>query len=454
MGMCADFAIHDTDGHNPHAHILLTVRPLNENGTWQYKTEKEYLCIKDGEEKGFTASEFKTAQKQGWEKQYRYKVGKKKEYLTPSSAQEKGYERIDKHPKSSRYGRQNPISQQWNSDEQLCIWRANWADAVNEMLARNQINATIDHRSFADQGITEQPTIHEGYIAQNMEKKGMIADRCEINRQIRADNKMLRELKAKVAKLAEAVEKSIPIIAETLEAIRNHMIFIQYHLLHNEMQKEVIHDWMNHFNPILNKYNTVKKELKAKVTERKELNVQKDKTSILNPIRHIKLNQQLTTITEEIEELKSRKEQLIFQAECSTDKDMTNLSKKYDQMNNNLDILDSQDISLKKQLEKDAAAFREEKFHPEPEQYTELLDTRIQIRPDFRDKLIEQLKGTFGKYYDYHRRDIAANEVDYLNVEDPDVFSHRAWELEYQRKQEMRRNQPARTKKRSYDMEL
>ena len=57
------------------------------------KTEKEYLCIKDGEEKGFTASEFKTAQKQGWEKQYRYKVGKKKEYLTPSSAHEKGYER-------------------------------------------------------------------------------------------------------------------------------------------------------------------------------------------------------------------------------------------------------------------------------------------------------------------------------------------------------------------------
>ena len=412
MGMCADFAIHDTDGHNPHAHILLTVRPLNENGTWQYKTEKEYLCIKDGEEKG--------------------------------------YERIDKHPKSSRYGRQNPISEQWNSDEQLCIWRANWADAVNKMLARNQINATIDHRSFADQGITEQPTIHEGYIAQNMEKNGIIADRCEINRQIRADNKMLRELKAKVVKLAEAVEKSIPIIAETLEAIRNHMIFTQYHLLHNEMQKEVIHDWMNHFNPILNKYNTVKKKLKAKVTERKELNVQKDKTSILNPIQHIKLNQQLTTITEEIEELKSRKEQLIFQAECSTDKDMTNLSKKYDQMNNNLDILDSQDISLKKQLEKDAAAFREEKFRPEPEQYTELLDTRIQIRPDFRDKLIEQLKGTFGKYYDYHRRDIAANEVDYLNAEDPDVFSHRAWELEYQRKREIRRNQPAQSKKKFF----
>ena len=454
MGMCADFAIHDTDGHNPHAHILLTVRPLNENGTWQYKTEKEYLCVKDGEEKGFTASEFKDAQKEGWEKQYRYKAGKKKVYLTPSAAQEKGYERIDKHPKSTRYGRQNPISEQWNSEEQLCLWRANWADTVNKMLALNQINAAIDHRSFAAQGITEQPTIHEGYIAQNMEKKGMIADRCEINRQIRADNRILRELKTQIKKLVQAVEKSIPVIAETLEAIRNHMIFTQYHLLHNEMQKEVIHDWMQHFRPILNQYDTIKKKLKAKVTEKKELHVQKNKTSILNPFQHIKLNQQLTTITEEIEELKSAKEQLLFQAECSTDKDMTSLSNKYNQMDKNLDILDSQDMALKEQLEKDAVAFQEEKFRPKPEQYTELLDARIQIRPTFRDKLIEQLKGTFGEYYDYHYRDIATNEVDYLNVEDPDVFSHRAWELEYQRKQAMRRNQPVRTKKKSHDIEL
>ncbi len=454
MGMCADFAIHDTDGHNPHAHILLTVRPLNENGTWQYKTEKEYLCIKDGKERGFTAAEFKEAQKKGWEKQYRYQAGKKKIYLTPSAALEKGYERVDKHPKSARYGRQNPISERWNSEEQICLWRENWAEAVNKMLAKNQIHASIDHRSFADQGITEQPTIHEGYIAQNMEKKGMISDRCEINRLIRADNKMLRELKAQVAKLAQAVERSIPVIAETMEAIRNHMIFTQYHLLHNEMQKEVIHDWMEHFHPILNKYNTVKKKLKAKIAEKKELNLQKGKTSILNPIQHIKLNQQLTTITEEIEELKSRKEQLIFQAECSSDKDMTNLSKKYEQMNKNLDILDSQDTTLKAKLKKDVAAFREESFLPEPGQYLELLDTRIRIRPDFQDKLITQLKATFGKYYDYHRHDIAAEEVDYLNVEDSNVFSHRAWELEYQRKQEMQRNQPVRAKKRSHGIEL
>lgn len=43
------------DGHNPHAHIMLTVRPLDENGKWQSKTEKEHLCIKNEEERGFTS---------------------------------------------------------------------------------------------------------------------------------------------------------------------------------------------------------------------------------------------------------------------------------------------------------------------------------------------------------------------------------------------------------------
>ena len=43
-GMCADVSIHDTDGHNPHAHILLTMRPIDDKGKWQAKTQKEYLC--------------------------------------------------------------------------------------------------------------------------------------------------------------------------------------------------------------------------------------------------------------------------------------------------------------------------------------------------------------------------------------------------------------------------
>ena len=79
-GMCADVAIHDPDppGHNPHSHIMVTVRPLDANGRWQYKTEKEYLCVRNGEERGFTAAEFKTAKIAGWEKQYQYRLLKRR----------------------------------------------------------------------------------------------------------------------------------------------------------------------------------------------------------------------------------------------------------------------------------------------------------------------------------------------------------------------------------------
>ena len=92
-GMCADVALHDPDppGHNPHAHIMLTMRPLDEHGDWQYKTEKEYLCIRGDEERGFTADEFTQAKLDGWEKQYPYKVGRKKVYMARLSRRHKGW---------------------------------------------------------------------------------------------------------------------------------------------------------------------------------------------------------------------------------------------------------------------------------------------------------------------------------------------------------------------------
>ena len=41
--MCADIALHDKNDGNPHCHILLTMRPLNEDTTWRAKSKKEYI---------------------------------------------------------------------------------------------------------------------------------------------------------------------------------------------------------------------------------------------------------------------------------------------------------------------------------------------------------------------------------------------------------------------------
>lgn len=149
-GMCADVSIHcDNEGHNPHAHLMVTVRPLDEHGGWQYKTKKEYLCVRDGAEQGFTAEEYAAAKALGWEKQYLFQVGKKKEYMTMEAGLAGGYKRTDKHPKSTKYGRQNPISARWNSEEQLLVWREQWAIVVNKYLEQEGFAERIDHRSFA-----------------------------------------------------------------------------------------------------------------------------------------------------------------------------------------------------------------------------------------------------------------------------------------------------------------
>lgn len=47
-GMCADFAIHDTGGGNPHAHIMFTMRPFEQDGGWGAKQKKDYILDPQG----------------------------------------------------------------------------------------------------------------------------------------------------------------------------------------------------------------------------------------------------------------------------------------------------------------------------------------------------------------------------------------------------------------------
>ena len=274
LGMCADVNIHDPypPGHNPHSHILFTMRPLDENGKWQAKTQKEYLCKRGGEERGFTADEFKTAKTQGWEKQYMYQFGEKKEYLTPSEAEKiERCIRTSKTPKSTRYGRQNPLTERWNSEEQIFAWRKSWEIIINEEQERHGITDRVDCRSHAARGLTEQPTVHEGYHARKLESMGIVSDRCELNRQIRADNKLLRELKKQVQKLMKAVKENIPALASALETLRDHMVFLQYQLIVNTSQQEVVSFQKNLLADILAEYKNVKSEIKAKTAKKKEL---------------------------------------------------------------------------------------------------------------------------------------------------------------------------------------
>lgn len=388
-GMCADAAIHDTDGHNPHAHILLTVRPLDEQGKWQYKTEKEYLCMRNGEERGFTAAEFKAAQDEGWEKQYPYKVGKKKVYMVSSEADAQGLIRADKHPKSTRYGRQNPISERWNSEEQLTAWRAAWADVSNRYLERAGREERIDHRSYADRGLTEQPTIHEGVSARAMEKKGIISDRCEINRQIKADNALLRELKAEIKKLVTLVARTVPAIAEGLEKLRSRVLIFCYQLSRIRSGKSHIQQSLAVWKPEMERYAGLVQQIKKKSKERKALVAEKKELPIYHVKRHKALAVCIAELTEDLEELCSEKALLLQKFEYAEDAGAEAFRKDIATMEAGLKKLETQEQKYSVELDKALTEYAELKAQAVDLDPVELYKARQAIRPA-QEKAAEQ----------------------------------------------------------------
>ena len=380
-GMCADAAIHDTDGHNPHAHILLTVRPLDERGKWQYKTEKEYLCMKNGEERGFTAAEFQAAQNEGWEKQYPYKVGKKKVYMTLSAAEAQGLVRADKHPKSTRYGRQNPISERWNSEEQLVEWRKAWADVTNLYLERAGREERIDHRSNVARGLDEIPTIHEGVTARALELKGVIADRCEINRQIKADNALLRELKAEIKKLTALVARTVPAIAEGLEKLRSRVLIFCYQLSHIRGGKSHIQKSLAVWKPELERYTGLVQQIKEKSKERKALVAKKKELPVYRVKRHKALAVHIAELTEDLEELRSEKALLLQKFEYAEDAGAETFRKDIATMEAGLKKLEAQEQKYSDELDKVLAEYAELKAQAADFDPVELYAARRDIRP-------------------------------------------------------------------------
>ena len=391
-GMCADAAIHDTDGHNPHAHILLTVRPLDKQGKWQYKTEKEYLCMKNSEERGFTAAEFRAAQNEGWEKQYPYKVGKKKVYMTPSAAEAQGLVRADKHPKSTRYGRQNPISERWNSEEQLAAWRAAWADVSNRYLERAGREERIDHRSNAARGIDEIPTIHEGAAAQALERRGIISDRCELNRQIKADNTLLRELRAEVKKLAALVARAVPAIAEGLEKLRSLVLIFCYQPSHIRSGKSHIQKSLAVWKPEMERYAGLVQQIKEKSKERKALVAEKKELPIYHVKRHKTLAVHIAELTEDLEELRSEKALLLQKFEYAEDAGAEAFRKDIATMEAGLKKLEAQEQKYSDELDKVLAEYADLKSQAADFDPMELYAARQAIRLTQEKAAERQLK--------------------------------------------------------------
>ena len=458
-GMCADVCIHDTDGHNPHAHILTTVRPLNPDGTWQKKTEKEYLCVKDGEERGFTAAEFKTAQTDGWERQYLYYVNGKKEYLPPSQAE--GLQRINKYPKSTRYGRQNPISARWNSEEQLLAWRKLWAEIVNRALEEKQLFERVDHRSFAERGIALQPTIHEGVSAKAMNGKGKTSDRAELNRLIRADNKLIQALREQVHNLIGAIKHSLFNLAEALETLRINLISLDFRRRTVRGKRTDAEDYVSGMSSFLKGTDALLEQIQEKETE---LNAKEKK---LKRMPKMMKNLRGTLIAEiarlhmDIDELDFDLRKTLYLMNADTKDDLPGIREEIERKRSMIPPLQKEENKLKDELEQTLSAYQETERQSVHFDSFLLMARRQRLRPkkeqDARKKLCQ-----LGDEYDERRFNASVDAVSEMIGEDPphyltdcerrqrEAYERRVREAEERKRAfaERRRQRPVPTKRR------
>lgn len=172
-GMCVDFSIHDKEDGNPHAHIMLTTRPIEQDNSWGVKQKKEYILDKNGQ------------------KQY------------------------DK--KKQTYKCKTVKTTNWDSKEFLQHSRESWAEKVNQELEKKSLPQRIDHRSLKEQGVDRVPTIHEGG-ARKLEKRGIKTDRGKINREIKTANGQMQTIDI----LTKQTQKEIINIREDIEWNKNH----------------------------------------------------------------------------------------------------------------------------------------------------------------------------------------------------------------------------------------
>ena len=173
-GMCADVAIHDKQDGNPHAHIMLTTRAFNSDGTWSKKEKSVYKLDMEGNKIPVMDPE----------------TGKQKVRVRKGKGTEKVWQR------------QSIPSNDWNKKENVEVWRKEWATLCNQYL---ETDLKVDHRSYRRQGLDREPMIHEGYAARQMEQKGVTSERCDYNREIRKRNQLRQEIRQKAEELYQSI---------------------------------------------------------------------------------------------------------------------------------------------------------------------------------------------------------------------------------------------------------
>lgn len=393
LNLCADICIHnppvmndykqpiDDTGHptkekdkmifrNPHAHVMVTMRPLDSNGKWEKKSEVEYICKRGNEEKRFTANEYNKEKYNGWEKQYKYVNGKAKVWLPKSEGEALGLERVNRSPRTTKGGRINPNVSYINDKARVFEWREHWEDVVNEKFKELGLDISIDHRSLKDQGRDELPTHHMGPQATNIERRAereliegidesqiIHSDIALINKQIKEHNKFVIELQKSIEQLTKKAKDYLNNALNKMQGIRVQMIAnlyeknvmsILYNRLSNALipEKNKLHLYnkeLNHNRNINQKYYAEIDKLQNDLQKVPYINLNK-KNKIKNKIsdlqKDINMNNRILMNIQNKYDIHSNNDFIKIQTEIN------NRQKQYDKLSSEINKINQDNTNL------------------------------------------------------------------------------------------------------------
>ena len=144
-GMCVDFAIHENlkgdkrkhgkiiEHDNIHAHVMCTMRAIDENGQWLPKAKKVWIQDKESPCMGNRVPVLDNKKVKEWEK----KNGKPFNYKKSTPEEIKELQRKEKNGK--RIWKSEKVNTtDWDNPENATKWRKTWANIINEYLPEHE----------------------------------------------------------------------------------------------------------------------------------------------------------------------------------------------------------------------------------------------------------------------------------------------------------------------------
>lgn len=176
---------------------------------------------------------------------------------------------------------------------------------------------------------------------------------------------------------------------------------IQYQLNFNTGRSKELKAANTLIDQLLKRYRSIVKDIKAKTAERKSLQSEKRSLTPVHIIRHNKLSSRIAELTEDIEELKNKKNIVLREMYCENDKQVTNIEQLRSKNSDMLSQIDKRNVDLTEQKKNTAEEFEKVRNSIAPEDVNAIQEEQLAVRNEVMSGIRSSLQKMYGRKYSY-----------------------------------------------------